>query len=161
MTRLELNKKCRACTSIKRKTHFYKDKSRKDGYMYECKLCVSKRNKITHNTEESRAWYRKYNKIYRSLPVPAEKMKASNKKYRSTEKGKAARRKHVIKWRLKNAEKVLVHNIVTAAIRTGKLKSKPCVVCGDKKSQAHHEDYDKPLNVIWLCSKHHCEVHRV
>jgi ribosomal protein L15E len=33
------------------------------------------------------------------------------------------------------------------------------VVCGAKKSVAHHEDYKKPLDVIWLCQEHHKAVH--
>jgi hypothetical protein len=45
------------------------------------------------------------------------------------------------------------------AIRYGKIKSKPCVVCG-KKAHAHHENYDKPLKVIWLCPQHHKDIHK-
>lgn len=26
-------------------------------------------------------------------------------------------------------------------------------------SQAHHEDYARPLDVRWLCFKHHRETH--
>ncbi len=44
-------------------------------------------------------------------------------------------------------------------VRVGKLKKLPCEVCKDKKSQAHHEDYSKPLQIKWFCYKHHCEVH--
>lgn len=46
------------------------------------------------------------------------------------------------------------------AIRSGQLVKQPCQVCGDPKSQAHHDDYSKPLEVQWLCSKHHGERHR-
>jgi uncharacterized OB-fold protein len=45
------------------------------------------------------------------------------------------------------------------AIRTGKLLRKPCEMCGDTKSQGHHEDYTKPLDVVWLCQRHHMERH--
>lgn len=31
-------------------------------------------------------------------------------------------------------------------------------VCGDKKSTAHHEDYNKPLEVVWVCLKHYAEL---
>lgn len=41
------------------------------------------------------------------------------------------------------------------AIKNGKLTRLPCRVCGNPKSEAHHEDYSKPLEVDWLCKKHH------
>ena len=41
------------------------------------------------------------------------------------------------------------------AVRTGKIVRKPCIYCGDPKSQGHHEDYSKPLEVIWVCAGCH------
>lgn len=56
---------------------------------------------------------------------------------------------------------VLARKRVASAIRTGKLKSQNCEICGDKKTEAHHTDYSKPLSVIWLCRKHHNRITKV
>ena len=40
----------------------------------------------------------------------------------------------------------------------GLLKKKGCAVC-DGEAQMHHPDYDRPLEVVWLCKKHHRDVH--
>jgi hypothetical protein len=45
------------------------------------------------------------------------------------------------------------------AVRSGKLKRLPCKVCGDPRSVAHH-DYSNPLEVVWLCNRHHSELHQ-
>jgi hypothetical protein len=45
------------------------------------------------------------------------------------------------------------------AVKIGKLKRKPCVICGNKKVEGHHEDYNKPFEVLWLCKKHHLARH--
>ena len=44
-------------------------------------------------------------------------------------------------------------------VRKGKVAKKPCEVCGNENSEAHHPDYDKPLEVRWLCRDHHLELH--
>jgi transposase-like protein len=60
------------------------------------------------------------------------------------------------------------HNIVEQAIIKGILKRKSqCEICGDtgcfkdgrSKIQAHHDDYNKPLDVRWLCKKCHHDWH--
>lgn len=45
------------------------------------------------------------------------------------------------------------------AIRNGLITKQPCEECGDEKSEAHHDDYAKPLEVRWLCRTHHRRWH--
>lgn len=47
------------------------------------------------------------------------------------------------------------------AIRDGKLTKESCGICGREDSQAHHRDYDKPLEVEWLCVKCHWDEHKI
>lgn len=56
--------------------------------------------------------------------------------------------------------KVEARRAVTAAIKRGDLVRQPCEVCGEPKTHAHHEDYLRPLDVRWLCPRHHGEEHR-
>lgn len=64
------------------------------------------------------------------------------------------------KYKARNPEKHNAHTAVYTARKAGRLRKEPCEVCGDPKSEAHHDDYSKPLEVRWLCPKHHGEVHR-
>lgn len=44
-------------------------------------------------------------------------------------------------------------------VRRGKLIPKPCEKCGNAKAEMHHEDYNKPLEVTWLCRECHVDLH--
>lgn len=66
----------------------------------------------------------------------------------------SSHRKYADNNRIKRLAKDAVNN----AIRSGKLVKELCW-CGSSKVQGHHEDYNKPLEVIWLCIKHHKELH--
>jgi hypothetical protein len=46
-----------------------------------------------------------------------------------------------------------------AAIRDGRLIRKACQICGNLKAEGHHDDYDRPLEVQWLCKSHHGKLH--
>lgn len=60
------------------------------------------------------------------------------------------------------------HNLVEQAVEDGVLVPQPCESCGAngtmadgrREVQAHHDDYNKPLNVRWLCQRCHHEWHR-
>ena len=58
--------------------------------------------------------------------------------------------------------KVLARHHVMVAVANGTLVKQPCNVCGlaEGRIEAHHEDYNMPLDVVWLCPKHHRETHR-
>ncbi len=74
--------------------------------------------------------------------------------------GKEAATRAKRKYIEKNPKKRSVHIKTGNAIRDGKLLKQPCGVCGSEDVQAHHCDYDKPLEVMWLCPIHHEEWHR-
>lgn len=56
-------------------------------------------------------------------------------------------------------QKDIARGISLRAIRSGELVPEPCDVCGRLPTEGHHDDYSKPLDVRWLCHKHHSEVH--
>jgi DNA repair exonuclease SbcCD ATPase subunit len=80
-----------------------------------------------------------------------------DRKQRIRDKEKIAKRMKV--YMAKNKEKARAWWQVKEAIRQGAIKRRPCEVCGKKHSHAHHDDYSKPLDVIWLCPAHHSERH--
>ena len=51
-----------------------------------------------------------------------------------------------------------VHDLVAIAVKSGTLIPRGCEVCG-KEAVAHHDDYNKPLDVRWLCKPHHYDWH--
>lgn len=64
------------------------------------------------------------------------------------------------RYKNKHPLKVKCRTETRKALRHGLLIASPCNVCGDQKSEIHHKDYSKPLEVVWLCRKHHMEQHR-
>ena len=61
-------------------------------------------------------------------------------------------------WRENNPERKSAHMKVYYAIKKGFLFKQPCFICGEK-AEAHHPDYSRPLDVVWLCSPHHRQAH--
>ena len=62
-------------------------------------------------------------------------------------------------WRKTNPEGRKAHSNLNRAIRTGKVSKEPCLFCGRDDVHAHHRDYARPLDVIWLCPKCHHRLH--
>lgn len=61
------------------------------------------------------------------------------------------------KWAKNNPEKIKAHLKVFYAVKDGKLiKPLKCLRCqAETRLLAHHLDYSKPLEVVWLCSSCH------
>jgi len=138
---MDTSKECFKCKTIKPLEDFYKHSQMADGHVNKCKECnkndvTSHRNK---NIEKVRAYDRERNKI-------PERIKANVEVNRA--------------WRAEDSRRVVAHSAVSRAIREGRLDRNPCVRCGEAKSVAHHEDYDKPLEVMWLCQPCHKQRHK-
>jgi len=77
-------------------------------------------------------------------------LRANNPGY-STQKNAA--------WKAGNREKYLAHKKVEYAVKVGKMVKLPCERCGALRAHAHHDDYSKPYDVMWLCATHHKQRH--
>lgn len=64
------------------------------------------------------------------------------------------------KWAARNPQAVWAHACLRSALKRGLIEKAPCEVCGSAEVDAHHDDYDKPMDVRWLCRRHHQAEHR-
>jgi hypothetical protein len=125
---------------------FHKNKLIPDGLAVYCKICttfLSRRNHI---------------KRYPTISKNPELVRKRKEYIRSftTDQVRELKRN----YNESNKSKVNARSVTSRAIKSGKLIQLPCEVCGFPITEAHHDDYSKPLNVRWLCVKHHKELHR-
>ena len=67
--------------------------------------------------------------------------------------------KRQAKWQAANPLARWSHIAVQSALRRGILIRQCCEVCGSERTDAHHDDHRKPLDVRWLCRRHHSALH--
>jgi hypothetical protein len=130
-------KKCFKCNIEKPLSEFYKHRQMADGHLNKCKVCTKK--DVHH---------------HRHFSSSREKILAYDR-----ERGSRQNKIYIKEYREKYPNKYKAHKIVAKAIRAKKLFRMPCEICGKEKTDAHHDDYLKPLNVRWLCSEHHHQWH--
>lgn len=133
-------KKCFKCGTEKGLDEFYRHSQMQDGRLNKCKECA--RRDVGDNYRKRKPYYQAYER----------------RRFRRPER-KAQIRRIVQRRRKLHPEKYKAHNAVSNAIRDGRLIRQPCEACGNAKSQAHHDDYNKPLDVRWLCFKCHRAYH--
>jgi len=133
-------KKCFKCSVEKPLSDFYKHKGMADGYLNKCKDCA-KKDVSEHRHGKGRAYVLEYDRIRAKNPKRELAKNIRNEKYRKEFK-----------------ERVNAHVILKRAIAKGLIKKTVCWCCGEK-AEAHHPDYSRPLDVVWLCSSHHKQAH--
>ena len=134
-------KECFKCKTNKPLEEFYKHSKMADGHLNKCKGCT--KNDSTTNRNKNLEKVRAYDRARGKIP---ERIKAGVEINRA--------------WRAEDSRRALAHSQVARAIRNGALVRQSCVRCGEEKSLAHHEDYDKPLEVMWLCQPCHKKRHK-
>jgi hypothetical protein len=135
------SKECFKCKSVKPLIEFYKHSMMADGHLNKCKECTkSDVNKHrSDNLDKIRAYDRERGKDAHRIKQNVDVTRA---------------------WRAEDKRRQKAHSAVSREIRSGRLQRQPCVRCGEIKSLAHHEDYDKPLEVMWLCQPCHKQRHK-
>lgn len=77
--------------------------------------------------------------------------RSSRQKFLSAVYARQYAKKHPIKTHCRNTS--------NRAQAKGNLLPRPCAVCGCAEVQKHHADYSRPLDITWLCDRHHRQVH--
>ena len=158
-----MDKTCKRCGRKLDVSEFYKHSQMKDGYLNICMDCVKNRMKEyrTRNIDTIREKDRIRGR--RTEAVKKRREYANNIKTENPEKYSQIMADYTRKYRRKFPEKNMAHLRVSRALQSGVLKRPNiCSRCGKKcKPDAHHEDYTKPLDVIWLCGDCHAEKHRI
>lgn len=147
-------KKCFRCENEKPLNEFYKHPQMPDGHLNKCKECNKK------DVRENRAKRREYYNAYDRLRSYSEERKSQKRIRESRPEVKEKIRKQKQKYKPDDRRK-LANTAVGNAIRDGRLIKLPCWICGSMDNiEAHHPDYDSPLDVVWLCTEHHAQIHR-
>ena len=135
-----LEKMCFKCLEKKPLSEFYKHPRMADGHLGKCKECNKK--DVQENYSANREQYAEYEK----------------KRWLRPERREAAI-EYQRNRRAKNPIKYKANNLLSSAIKCGRAEKNPCQKCGDTVAEAHHPDYTKPLDVVWLCRSCHLAEH--
>lgn len=142
-----------------------------DGHLNNCKECKKKDTVI--NREENIDYYRQYERDRANLPhrVEARKEYSHTEAYRVSTRKTSRKQYHLNKdkhlerqreSRIVNRAKHRAREAVAYAVLIGDLiKPDNCQECHTVGPvHGHHCDYNKPLDVMWLCPTCHGEWHR-
>ena len=119
------------------------------------------------NQEKSRRYWARYKVQNYSQVLAAGRVYDRNKRDKSKKKqqyqkwlNKNPNYRTIYNTKRKKTIKVKAREILYNAVKRGDLKRLSCEICKAKKTEAHHKNYNRPLEVKWLCRKHHSEEHR-
>lgn len=154
-----MSKQCFKCLRELSIDQFYKHKAMADGHLNKCKECA-KRDVLEHraaNLNEIREYDRERGRLQH-------RVEARREYYERTKNDPstiAVQEASNARWKSENPMRRKAHEAVNNAVRDGRLEKLPCEKCGSEdRVHGHHEDYNKPLEVTWMCPTCHGARHR-
>lgn len=142
-------KKCIKCGEEKPDECFYRQAGGKGGRRGTCGPCAT-------------AYYRAYVEMkVRKNPDYVKETSRRNRRNKKENPTGMTKTRAVV-----DRHKVKVRSQTRCAVLRGDILRGPCSECGaTDRVHAHHEDYSRPLDIIWLCkachSKRHAEINEV
>lgn len=142
----DTTKLCTGCREVKPRTEFYKDRLRTDGLYGKCKVCkrASQRSRDAANPKRHAARALRWQQ---NNPKRAKEIRAGVK------------RRYLERYPERAAAGVAVRRAISngTLIRPG-----VCSECENPhpRIEGHHDSYDHPLAVRWLCRPCHNDHHR-
>lgn len=140
-------KRCSKCGEEKPTSGFYRHPETKDGLNSWCKDCTASR------------WqdWRARHPNYKQTRTPEQRHRWAQAEYRRdpTKKTRECQRR-----RKENPLAYAARTAVGNALQSGRLvRPSACSACGKPcKPDGHHEDYTKPLEVVWVCKSCHYKL---
>jgi hypothetical protein len=135
---------CRSCKSEKPLDEFGRHRLSRDGQRHDCRDCVA----------NGRAKIRP--------PLTPEQQQADRER-REEPHRRIANEIAVQAWRGRNPQAVTARLTLAREVRNGSIMpAATCQALGCNSSehlQGHHNDYRQARCVVWLCAKHHRQVH--
>jgi hypothetical protein len=126
-------KTCKDCKQEKQESDFYA----RDTACKECRKACVRLHRRTHPS------VREYDRERAKTPERVAKATSNT-----------------ARWLAEHPEAYRAQTAVGNALRSGVLKKSPCQVCdGENDIHAHHNDYSRALDVVWLCAKCHHRIH--
>lgn len=133
-------KRCRRCDKEKEIYDYYTHPGMADGHLNICKECVRERARKYSRSQQGREHDKQRNK---------------------TKKRKEWLIEYQRKRRKKFPKRNWARGVLNRSVRNGDIdKPEMCEVCNSvKKLEGHHDDYNKTLEVRWLCGGCHRSLH--
>ncbi len=137
--------RCGQCGGFFPAEGFYKDKRTLLGITSACRNCHNSTSIRSRDKDNARKINREHMRRARAV---------SPEKFRERERKQASERG----WDKKREARYQVNLAVS---RGDMVKPDECQECHKKtRLTAHHADYDRPLDVVWLCYECHGKKHR-
>ena len=145
-------KTCTKCHEKQPLDSFHNHKTGKNGLSSICKSCKSDVD-------------REYRKRPYAIKKERERSRLREDHYgiakKWTEENRGKVNASIRRYKQKNIQKTKASSILSNEIAFGRIaKPRRCSLCSKiKPLDGHHHDYDKPLDVTWLCRSCHKAIH--